>query len=200
MQTVFFNQTAIYFTELNQPEKAHTVFIRSKSDMHRFLDRFFNTKVENDISLAGTEIKQLHEFFISYFKIVKAAGGVVKNNNGQFLMIKRHGIWDLPKGKLAKKENPEECALREVSEETGVEGLELRGKLPPTWHVYFRNDKFVLKETHWYRMHTSFSKTLKPQLEEDISEAIWMHQKECTEALKTGYRSLRDILIPYITE
>ena len=60
--------------------------------------------------------------------IILAGGGVVTNEHGDLLMIFRRGKWDLPKGKLDKGETIEACALREVTEETGVQNLTL-GKL-----------------------------------------------------------------------
>jgi 8-oxo-dGTP pyrophosphatase MutT (NUDIX family) len=39
--------------------------------------------------------------FFSLFKIIEAAGGVVKNGRGEILFIFRRGKWDLPKGKIS---------------------------------------------------------------------------------------------------
>lgn len=56
---------------------------------------------------------------------VRAAGGVVSRLDGKsgrkFAVVhrSRHDDWSLPKGKLEPDESLEECALREVSEETG---------------------------------------------------------------------------------
>jgi ADP-ribose pyrophosphatase YjhB (NUDIX family) len=52
-------------------------------------------------------------------KIVMAAGGLVENEHGEILLIYRKKHWDLPKGKLDAGETLEECAVREVEEETG---------------------------------------------------------------------------------
>ena len=38
--------------------------------------------------------------FLSLFKIIEAAGGLVKNDKGENLFIFRRGKWDLPKGKI----------------------------------------------------------------------------------------------------
>jgi len=57
--------------------------------------------------------------------VIKAAGGVVCRSNGsgktQVVVVHRpaYDDWTLPKGKIDPEETPEECALREVKEETG---------------------------------------------------------------------------------
>ena len=56
---------------------------------------------------------------------VNAAGGLVTNSRGEFLLIRRSGLWDLPKGHQEPGEDLEKTALREVEEETGLKGLKL---------------------------------------------------------------------------
>lgn len=56
---------------------------------------------------------------------LRAAGGVVWRSGAgglEFLIIHRHNPaeWRLPKGKLQPGEGPEEAAMREVREETGI--------------------------------------------------------------------------------
>ena len=57
---------------------------------------------------------------------VRAAGGVVSRRRREaqvkVLVIHRprHGDWGFPKGKVEEGETEEECALREVAEETGL--------------------------------------------------------------------------------
>lgn len=60
---------------------------------------------------------------------VRAAGGAVlrtgPDRRGEVLLVHRpgHRDWTLPKGKIERGESDEECALREVAEETGFECL-----------------------------------------------------------------------------
>ena len=57
--------------------------------------------------------------------VVKAAGGIVcrEGSSGETEIVVVHrpayDDWTLPKGKVGSDETPEECALREVKEETG---------------------------------------------------------------------------------
>jgi 8-oxo-dGTP diphosphatase len=65
--------------------------------------------------------------------MIRAAGGVVRRgtrDDPEVLLVHRpsYGDWSLPKGKLKPGETDEECALREVEEETGV-CCELEGEL-----------------------------------------------------------------------
>jgi 8-oxo-(d)GTP phosphatase len=60
---------------------------------------------------------------------VRAAGGAVlragPDRRNEILLVHRpgHRDWTLPKGKIEPGESDEECALREVAEETGLECL-----------------------------------------------------------------------------
>jgi 8-oxo-dGTP pyrophosphatase MutT (NUDIX family) len=130
--------------------------------------------------------------FKEMFFYLEAAGGVVLNRHNQVLFIYRSGIWDLPKGKIDGGEGIENCALREVEEETGVKGLHISESLKSSYHIYPHKKKWYLKKTYWFFMETSFDDDLKPQLEEEITEARWMNLDECRQALKETYRSLRE--------
>ena len=76
--------------------------------------------------------------------IIVAAGGLVWNEKNELLMIFRQGKWDLPKGKLDDGETIEECAVREVVEETGLKEVKLGGFIGITQHEYY--DKYIHQE------------------------------------------------------
>jgi 8-oxo-dGTP pyrophosphatase MutT (NUDIX family) len=136
----------------------------------------------------------LQQDFFQLFKRIDAAGGLVKNEKGEMLFIFRLGRWDLPKGKLAGIETPEEGAIREVMEETGLSGLTVKNAMPSTWHIYTRKEKQILKQTFWFEMETSSAQKLTPEIEEDITEARWFDKKDLHLVLENTYGSIRDLV------
>ncbi len=129
-------------------------------------------------------------------KKIVAAGGLVTNDNNELLMIFRRGKWDLPKGKLDEGESIAQCALREVTEETGISNLDLGDFLGVTYHEYF--DKYVeanvIKETHWYAMKAIGNEVPVPQTEEDIEEIIWADNAAVQECLQNSYANIEEII------
>jgi 8-oxo-dGTP pyrophosphatase MutT (NUDIX family) len=123
--------------------------------------------------------------------LVVAAGGVVTNRAGKVLFIYRNDKWDLPKGKLDKGETLEECALREVEEETGVQGLKIENILKTTYHVFKRNGKYKLKQVYWYAMKTSYKGELTGQLDEGIVKVKWKGPNKIAIALENSYANIK---------
>jgi len=137
--------------------------------------------------------------FGNYFKnyeFVQAAGGLVKRKN-TFLFIKRHGKWDIPKGKRDKGENLKTCAIREVTEECGIDKLTIESKICKTYHTYSWDGKPVLKESHWYRMSYSGKKKLVPQTEEAITKAVWMKHSDWNKVEKNTFETILQVLKKY---
>jgi diadenosine hexaphosphate hydrolase (ATP-forming) len=81
--------------------------------------------------------------------VVLGAGGVVFSPKGEVLLIRDgNGYWVLPKGHLDPGETPQQAALREVEEETGVKA-QIRASLKPTHYV---NNRGIAREIQWYLM------------------------------------------------
>ncbi|MCU7614880.1 NUDIX domain-containing protein [Chryseobacterium sp. GMJ5] len=137
------------------------------------LDLLQNTSVK-EMNVYDERLDEMWEEFKKLFRIIEAAGGIVKNPAGEILFIKRLGKWDLPKGKMEKGESREESAIREIEEETGLKDVKLLDFINTTYHIYIeRNGDRVLKYTHWFAMSFDGEDTSKPQIEEGITEVAW---------------------------
>ena len=140
------------------------------------------------------DLDELKKAFWKKFTLVQAGGGLVTNTAKEILMIFRRGKWDLPKGKLDAEETLEQCAVREVEEETGLQQIQLKKHLLTTYHTYHESGKFILKESHWYAMQISKKQSLVPQAEEDIAEARWVKTKQLPELMENTFPSVKDVL------
>ena len=130
----------------------------------------------------------------STFTPINAGGGLVKNSKGEYLLILRNGIWDLPKGKQEEGEDIALTALREVEEECGIGGLEQGELLCITHHTYHMNGLFMLKHTYWYAMkYNGETSSLTPQQEEGIQQCEWVPANKLAEYLKDTYPSIRQV-------
>lgn len=130
----------------------------------------------------------------SLLKYIEAAGGVVQNEKGEYLFIRRHEKWDLPKGKLERGESIEQGAQREVEEECGIQVKSIERKLMPTLHLYYIKQVPAIKITYWYLMQADSAQDLIPQTEEDITEAIWAATEEIPKLMQETYPAIQDLM------
>jgi 8-oxo-dGTP pyrophosphatase MutT (NUDIX family) len=140
------------------------------------------------------DLEELRKAFWKKFLLVKAGGGLVRNGEEKYLFMFRRGVWDLPKGKLDPGETIEHCAIREVMEETGIEGVIMEGPLLITYHTYDESGKHILKETHWFRMQAPAPGELTPQLEEQITELRWVDADGMKVLLRNTFPSIKDVI------
>lgn len=144
-----------------------------------------------------SNLEELKKAFYKKFTIITAAGGLVQNEKKDILLIFRRGKWDLPKGKIDKGESLEQCAIREVEEETGLKGVKLIKPLTITYHTYHEGARYILKESHWFAMKSSGKQELIPQTEEDILEIKWVKPAELDQYLENTYPSVAEVLSLY---
>ena len=139
------------------------------------------------------DIEGTYRRICAEFVEVNAGGGLVSNRRGDFLLISRNGMWDLPKGHQDPGEDISVTALREVQEETGIDELALRDLICITDHCYIRDGKWHLKHTWWYDMLYTDPTDLTPQTEEDISKAAWVAKSSLPPFLLNTYPSIVEV-------
>lgn len=138
---------------------------------------------------------KVFQIFSSRYAHWEAAGGLVTNEAGEILLMFRRGFWDLPKGKLDPYETLEECALREVKEETGLANVHIEKKLTDTWHVYTLKGRDILKQTCWYRMIFTGKELTVPQIEEDILDIQWIRPENIHYYLNHTYPNIKEVFV-----
>lgn len=122
-----------------------------------------------------------------------SAGGVVyKFEEGDLkilLIVTKNGkVWSLPKGIVEKDESSEEAAIREIKEETGVDG-EIIDELGEVsyWFIH-KNEKYFKRVKYFLVKYTGGD--INP--DEEVDTAQWLSPKESLE--KLTYKSDREIL------
>ena len=181
MKEIMHHDDGVYMDELSNSGIKSMIHEMKNPQHHAGV--FFNEKID-----------ELKKAFWKHFQLIVAAGGLVRNDEGKLLMIFRRGKWDLPKGKLDKGESLEDCAVREVEEETGIKNTKIEKPYTVTYHVYDEFGKHILKESHWFTMHSPGVQELKAQTEEQITAIEWADDKRIKELLKNSYPLIQDML------
>ena len=109
-----------------------------------------------------------------------------------FLLIRdSYRNWGFPKGHLEEGEQPAEAAIREVSEETGVARLDLRGEIETIdWYFRFRG-RLIHKVCYFFLMETPAAETC-PQRAEGITACRWAPYEEAVRLV--SYANARQVL------
>lgn len=199
--TIYFGDKPVYLCDELPPEieevrhHPEAVFIDelSTAAINSLLHEIDKNQFHAGIIIHKDFNKLKREFF-KHFKLVKAAGGLVKNKAGEVLLIFRRGKWDLPKGKLDKGESIVECAIREVQEETGLKKIKAGEEIDITYHTYVEFGKHILKESHWFIMNSLVEETLQPQIEEYITEIRWVKKEDLKNYLDKTFPTIISLL------
>ena len=194
MYEVFVNNSLLILESDRSLPRKNRVPIGTKKELKKLLEELGSKKKSVTCFVEVADANPL-KFLTSAIKEVIAAGGLVRNSKGQVLFIYRNDKWDLPKGKRESSETLEEAAIREVMEETGIGSLEIQYKLGKTYHIFKRKGEMRLKTTHWYEMTSEDSGPFSPQLEEGITDVVWLNQEQQEVALRNSYRNIRQLFV-----
>ncbi len=170
--------------------------VKNCDDLVAKIRHWLDDSTAENLDLGDVDGENLAFAIKTIFRQAPAAGGVVIVDN-KFVAIERNGIPDLPKGHIEKGESPEEAALREVEEETGITDLEIIKELPTTWHCYLLNDQWTVKKTSWYLMKTASGMKNVPQTEEGISK-VYLVDKESVNGFEDKTFASLKTLVPEI--
>lgn len=197
MRKVFFEKRCIIICSPDDPALSDPNAIQFRLgeniDIHTLIDMVETSDSLQRTCIPTDDIEATYRKICSEFIEVNAGGGLVSNRRGDFLLINRNGLWDLPKGHQDPGELIDTTALREVQEETGIDNLELRDLICITDHCYRRNEKWHLKHTWWYSMLYTDPTDLTPQKEEDIAKAAWVAKSSLPPYLTNTYPSIVEV-------
>lgn len=197
MHRIYFEKRCIIICEPSDQQLADPnsveFHIGDKIDIHTLVNMFKASESLNRIYIPTEDVSWMYRRLCAEFKEVDAAGGLVANRRGDFLLISRNGLWDLPKGHREAGEDVATTALRQVQEETGVDQLELGSLICVTDHCYFRGGVWHLKHTYWYNMLYTNPVDLTPQREEDITKAAWVAKSSLPPFLKNTFPSILEV-------
>ena len=162
-------------------------------DIHSLVEMVEVSGSLHRVCIPSADPEDTYRKICAEFLEVNAGGGLVSNRRGDYLLISRNGLWDLPKGHQDPGEDIATTALREVQEETGIADLELRSLICVTDHCYRRNGIWHLKHTWWYDMLYTDPTDLTPQTEEDITKAAWVAKSSLPPYLLNTYPSIQEV-------
>lgn len=192
-RTVYFADRSVTFTTAAPDGAWYAVAAESDGGVSR--PKILNfLESHNSVAVVSADPEATFRAFASQFAWVEAAGGVVVDGAGRWLLIHRNGRWDLPKGHLEAGESIETCAAREVEEETGVRGEVVR-PLCRTLHAYWfpKTGRWELKQTHWFELRATGPSALQPQTEEGIERVVWCTPAEAAAHVREAFPTIRRV-------
>jgi ADP-ribose pyrophosphatase YjhB (NUDIX family) len=199
MYKVFIEHIPVVFiSEKDLQEKnSSIVFSESLTLKGDIISLLKNSSLDQPLQIVCENPKEDFKLFFKDFLKIKAAGGLVQRKQ-DFLLIKRNGKWDVPKGKMTKNESPEVACIREISEECGIYGQKINSPLVTTYHVMKYKGRLALKKTKWYMLSYNGPKSTVPARDEGITKAKWMSEAQMLSIRGNTYGSINEVLDAFL--
>jgi len=163
-------------------------------ELTKLCDKLLSKEHKPKVIILEGDYESIAEEIFKGFRLVIAGGGAVYNSKKELLLMKRHGKWDLPKGKIEPEESIELCAIREVEEECHVFGLELGKHVTTTYHFFKTKSGWKIKKSVWFKMKSRDYKQAAPQKEEGIEKIKWIKPKSIDIEELNTFASIREVL------
>ena len=207
MYKVFIDHTPIIFVQKNDLSTENstveagkgavdsplTLNSRSLGSLEEVKELLKDASIENPLYLTSDNPSKEFKRLFADYKYIEAAGGIVKRKES-YLIIKRKGFWDIPKGMIDENETPEVACVREIMEECGINGHEIVSPLVNTFHTMKWDGKNALKKTFWFILNYNGPSDVFPQEEEDITEVKWMTRDEMLSIRSNTFGSINEVL------
>jgi 8-oxo-dGTP pyrophosphatase MutT (NUDIX family) len=123
-----------------------------------------------------------------------SAGGVVVRKIGGRLHVaairpqgRKAGTWALPKGTIDPGESPQETAVREVREETGIESRVVE-KLGDVKYVYTWDGERIFKVVSFFLLRAGRGRIgeIEESMRVEVAEARWLPLADAPRLLAYG--------------
>lgn len=198
MYKVFIDHKPVVFvTNKELSKNSEPLFVNEVTSLKHLKQLLENHSIDNPLQLlCKDDKKSFKSFFKNYVKI-KAAGGIVQRKD-KFLVIKRKGRWDIPKGKIDKGEIKEDACVREIDEECGISGHTIVSELCVTYHTMKYKRRNAIKKTYWYMLTYDGPKETHPQKKEGITKAEFVSEEKMLGMRGNTYGSINEVLDAYI--
>ncbi|MDR2292438.1 MAG: NUDIX domain-containing protein [Prevotellaceae bacterium] len=198
MKKIYFNDRFIAFGSLPAIHKkcgtADIYELREFAELPNLLNKFLHCATENEIYVSCKNEDETFVAFCDLFDMIFAGGGLVRNSDGDVLLIYRYQHWDLPKGKQEPGENIADTAVREVKEECGISNPVSGKFLTETYHCFLLNGRLMMKRNFWYEMLCN-AEIPVPQKNEDIEKAKFVPINKLPEYFNCMYASVREVFV-----
>lgn len=195
MYRIYINEAVLIISEsVSAPMKGYQKVELEGFDFLHFYKHIVPKRGVFHYFILTKDVNQVFKRIKTSLNTIEAAGGLVKNEKGDYLFIFRKRKWDLPKGKIEKGENVKEAAIREVEEECGINVRQVGHIICETYHVYELYGELIFKQTTWYHMDTVNQFNLIPQTEEGITEARWLSVKDLGLVTQNTYPSIQEVI------
>jgi hypothetical protein len=116
MHKIYFEKRAIIICSPQDPAlsdpNAVQFCIGKSTDIRALVEMVEISDSLHRICIPTSDIEGTYRMICAEFLEVNAGGGLVSNRRGDYLLISRNGLWDLPKGHQDPGEDIEVTALR----------------------------------------------------------------------------------------